>query len=84
MTDREEKIRERAYGIWEEEGYPHGRAEDHWHRAAREVGSAEASRPRRNRCPRARPPAAKAGSRSAARPLPAHPRRRPKRTTKKS
>ena len=39
MTDREEKIRQRAYGIWEEEGHPHGRADDHWHRAAREVES---------------------------------------------
>ncbi len=37
MTDREDKVRERAYGIWEEEGYPHGRAEDHWQRAVREV-----------------------------------------------
>lgn len=37
MTDREHQIRERAYNIWEAEGYPHGRAEDHWHRAAREV-----------------------------------------------
>ena len=37
MTDREDKIRERAYGIWEEEGHPHGRAEHHWQRAAREV-----------------------------------------------
>ena len=37
MTDREDKIRERAYGIWEEEGHPHGRAEHHWQRAAREI-----------------------------------------------
>jgi hypothetical protein len=37
MTDREEKIRQRAYSIWEAEGHPHGRADDHWHRAAREV-----------------------------------------------
>ena len=37
MTDRDDKIRERAYGIWEEEGHPPGRAEDHWHRAVREV-----------------------------------------------
>ncbi len=37
MTDREEKIRQHAYGIWEKEGYPHGRDEDHWHRAVREV-----------------------------------------------
>ena len=37
MTDRKDKIRERAYGIWEEEGHPHGRAADHWQRAVREV-----------------------------------------------
>jgi hypothetical protein len=37
MTDREHQIRERAYSIWEAEGYPHGHADDHWHRAAREV-----------------------------------------------
>jgi hypothetical protein len=38
MTDREQKIRQRAYGIWEAEGHPHGRDQDHWHRAAQEVG----------------------------------------------
>ena len=38
MTDREDKIRQRAYGIWEAEGYPHGRHEDHWLRAMSEVG----------------------------------------------
>ena len=37
MTDREEKIRERAHRMWEEEGRPEGRAADHWQRAAREV-----------------------------------------------
>ncbi len=37
MTDREDKIRQRAYSIWQEEGHPQGRADDHWHRAAREV-----------------------------------------------
>jgi hypothetical protein len=37
MTDREHQIRERAYSIWEAEGHPHGRADDHWHRAAHEV-----------------------------------------------
>jgi hypothetical protein len=40
MTDREDKIRQRAYSIWEQEGHPHGRHEDHWHRAAAEVASA--------------------------------------------
>ncbi len=43
MTDKEHQIRERAYSIWEAEGYPHGRAEDHWHRAAREVAETDAA-----------------------------------------
>lgn len=29
----ERRIRERAYRIWEEEGRPEGRAEDHWEQA---------------------------------------------------
>ncbi|EYD78083.1 Acyl-CoA dehydrogenase [Rubellimicrobium mesophilum DSM 19309] len=36
--DREERIRERAYRLWEQEGRPHGRHEDHWHQASQEVG----------------------------------------------
>ncbi len=35
--DREQAVRERAYAIWEEEGRPHGRDLDHWHRAAAEI-----------------------------------------------
>ena len=31
--DREEEIKEIAYKIWEEEGYPHGWDMDHWFRA---------------------------------------------------
>ena len=45
MTDREHKIRQRAYDIWEEEGHPHGREQEHWHRAAREVESAPPAQP---------------------------------------
>ena len=29
----EERIRERAYFLWQEAGYPENRAEDFWHRA---------------------------------------------------
>ncbi len=29
-ADREDKIRARAYQLWEEEGRPEGRAEQHW------------------------------------------------------
>ena len=45
MTDREHKIRQRAYGIWEEEGHPHGREQEHWHRAMREVESDAPAQP---------------------------------------
>jgi hypothetical protein len=36
--DREEKIRQRAHRIWEEEGRPDGKESEHWQRAAQEVG----------------------------------------------
>ncbi|SFH36985.1 Protein of unknown function [Palleronia marisminoris] len=29
----EQAVRERAHALWEQEGRPEGRAEDHWHRA---------------------------------------------------
>ncbi len=76
MTDREEKIRQRAYGIWEQEGYPHGRAEDHWHRAAHEVESAAPAAPAKKAAPKRR---------KAATGAVAAPKRAPaKSTTKKS
>ena len=36
--DREDRVRERAYRLWEQEGRPHGRADQHWHQASQEVG----------------------------------------------
>lgn len=36
--DRETRIRERAHALWEQEGRPEGRHEEHWRRASREVG----------------------------------------------
>jgi hypothetical protein len=38
-SEREEKIKSRAYAIWEREGRPHGRDRAHWAQAAREVDS---------------------------------------------
>jgi hypothetical protein len=38
VEDREDRIRERAYKIWEEQGRPHGRHEDHWRQASQETG----------------------------------------------
>ncbi|RWD44610.1 DUF2934 domain-containing protein [Mesorhizobium sp.] len=35
--DREDKIRERAYQIWEREGRIHGDPEQHWHQAEAEI-----------------------------------------------
>jgi hypothetical protein len=36
-ADRNARIEERAYHIWLEEGQPHGRHDEHWHRAEREL-----------------------------------------------
>jgi Protein of unknown function (DUF2934) len=35
--DRDERIRQRAYEIWEREGRPHGREEEHWRLAVDEL-----------------------------------------------
>jgi hypothetical protein len=41
MDSREEQIRARAHQIWEEEGRPEGRQQEHWERAAREIEARE-------------------------------------------
>jgi hypothetical protein len=35
--DREQRIRDHAYRLWEAEGRPHGRHDTHWHDATRTV-----------------------------------------------
>lgn len=42
--DEEERIRRRAHAIWEEEGRPEGRQEEHWRRARRELASGSGPR----------------------------------------
>lgn len=37
MSDRDEQLRQRAYGIWQAEGEPHGRDREHWEKAEREL-----------------------------------------------
>ena len=37
MSDKEQRIRVRAFEIWEGEGRHDGRAEDHWRQAEREI-----------------------------------------------
>jgi hypothetical protein len=36
-VDVEQRIRDRAYAIWLEEGRPHGRDADHWFKAERAI-----------------------------------------------
>ena len=35
--DREERIRQRAYDLWQREGAPEGRDQDHWHEAVAQI-----------------------------------------------
>jgi DUF2934 family protein len=41
---REQKIRQRAYELWEEDGRPSGRADEYWHRAEREIAAESAGK----------------------------------------
>lgn len=43
MADnRVDRIRERAFELWQREGSPDGRAEDHWQQAEREIDAEDA------------------------------------------
>jgi hypothetical protein len=41
QSDRHERISERAYHIWVAEGRGHGRHDEHWQRAEREIAEEE-------------------------------------------
>lgn len=41
MTDREDRIRARAYALWEASGKPSGSEMDHWSQAEREIDAEE-------------------------------------------
>lgn len=64
-TPSADEVRRRAYLIWEEEeeGWPHGRDEEHWSRAERELAQGSGPRPEpaaetdRSRAVEIRPPA---------------------------
>ncbi|WP_377296773.1 DUF2934 domain-containing protein [Rhizobium sp. SGZ-381] len=43
MADSEEWIRNRAYALWEADGYTHGKDAEHWEQARREFEAAGAS-----------------------------------------
>ena len=40
--DKEQRVRERAYRIWEEEGRPIGKDKEHWERARKEIEEEDA------------------------------------------
>ncbi|MBA1143072.1 DUF2934 domain-containing protein [Mesorhizobium neociceri] len=37
MPSKEERIKQRAYEIWEREGHPAGRDQEHWDQAVQEI-----------------------------------------------
>jgi hypothetical protein len=41
VLEREQRVRRRAYEIWEQQGRSHGRHADHWAAAERELAGAE-------------------------------------------
>lgn len=41
----EQRIRERAHALWEKEGRPQGRDQDHWRQARREMEEGAPSEP---------------------------------------
>ncbi|MCB5203646.1 DUF2934 domain-containing protein [Neorhizobium sp. T786] len=53
MAENEEEwVRKRAYALWEEEGYPSGKHDDHWERARREFAAFGSSPAKRTPTPR--------------------------------
>ena len=41
--DKHERIRQRAFEIWEQAGRPEGEHERHWHQATREIEAEDAA-----------------------------------------
>lgn len=39
----EQRVRERAYQIWEGEGRPEGKSDEHWRRAQAEIAAEESA-----------------------------------------
>ncbi len=51
ITYKEADIQQRAYQIWEAEGRPHGRDQEHWYRAMSEMATIKPKRAPRKRNP---------------------------------
>jgi hypothetical protein len=52
-TEKQRRIEQRAYLFWQAEGQPHGRHEEHWRLAARQIEAEEevhiAEKPRKGK-----------------------------------
>lgn len=46
IAGRDQQIADLAYKFWEQEGYPEGRAEEHWMRAAAIVDETASGKPK--------------------------------------
>jgi hypothetical protein len=44
--EKEQRIRERAYQIWLDEGQPEGRDQEHWHQAETQLAPEESEQPK--------------------------------------
>jgi hypothetical protein len=55
MDDKEQRIREIAYFLWEQEGYPGGREGDHWAAAVAVVEAQDAERKKGQDEPQGKP-----------------------------
>jgi Protein of unknown function (DUF2934) len=44
-VDRDQRIRERAYKIWLEEGQPYGHSKEHWVQAEKQLAEEENAQP---------------------------------------
>ena len=65
-SDWQERIRQRAQAIWEREGRPEGRHEDHWREAEKEIAAEDSgAAPARPKTTVNKPRKAKAGPKPA-------------------
>jgi hypothetical protein len=73
--DREKRIRDRAYQIWQEDGCPDGKSAEHWEQARRMIEQEEASPGKRAKAakPPVRKPRGRSGLSSLAEPTPSGP-----------
>ena len=64
-SDRQKRIEQRAHDIWVAEGRPHGKHDEHWHRAVREIAAEGAGGRAGNRAAGARAKSASASKAGA-------------------